>query len=150
MTKVKTWIKERNMKKILLGLAVLLLVITGCSVKDPVTYKEPAEIIARFDNNETFAFVIGDATCPACQSYLAGTVKEFQSKDGVTLEYIDLDKLDESSMELAGELVKKEKYLDGEFSVTPTTYFVVEGKVVEVSEGAVNYETLSSNYELVD
>lgn len=136
------------MKRILLILGVLLLVLTGCA-ESSVEEIKPQAIIDRFEGGETFAFVIGDETCPACQAYRAGALKEMNKKDEIKLEYIDLHNLTDQELEDARKLVEQDNYLDGEFEVTPTTYFVVDGKLTQVIKGSVSYDELSSGYELV-
>ena len=84
------------MKKKLLVLIILLLMLTGCSslfAGSPVNYVSPEEVIGRFDAGDTFAFIIGDATCPACNQYMKGAQAEFKKKDDVVLDYVDLNKL---------------------------------------------------------
>lgn len=140
------------MKK-LLGILVILLALTGCSsliLGDSVNFVTPDKIIEKFDKGETFAFVIGDATCGFCKQYRETTLEEFKKEKDIELDYIDLNILTKSETDDAIKLVNEENYLNGDFSATPTTYFVVEGKVVKVLAGAVGYDKLAEGYKLVE
>ena len=135
------------MKKKILVLGVLLLIITGCSslvVEDPVFYVKADNITTKMENKDTFAFVIGDETCPACNAFMSGAQTQLKKEEGVALSYIDMDKLNDSEMSELATLVNGK--LNGDFGATPTTYFVVEGKVEKVLVGAASYEELSEEY----
>lgn len=136
------------MKKRILVILVILLAVTGCSsliVVDPANYVGPETVIELFENEDTFAFVVGDSTCPACNTYMKGAQKELFEKDEVALHYIDLNTLKDVDIESFTKLVQE--HLSGNFEATPTTYFVVDGNVSQVKVGAIEYEELSSTYD---
>lgn len=137
------------MKKILLLVTGMLLavIVAGCTdsnteSKDPVVYTPPGVILEQIDKEESFAFVIGDEDCPACQSYLKAALTDLQKKSDLTLQYIELKGIEEKKEEYADIQVLIEDHLDGQFEATPTTYFMIDGKLKEVSVGALEYEDL--------
>lgn len=136
------------MKKRILVILVILLAVTGCSsliVVDPANYVGPETVIELFENEDTFAFVVGDSTCSACNAYMKGAQKELFEKDEVALLYIDLNTLKDVDIESFTKLVQE--HLSGNFEATPTTYFVVDGNVSQVKVGSIEYEELSSTYD---
>lgn len=139
------------MKRILLLVSGMLLavIIAGCSVvaEDPVSYTPPGEILEQIDNKDTFAFVIGDEDCPACQSYLKTSLKDMQNKSEITLEYIELKGIEEKEKELEDLQAIIEDHLDGKFEATPTTYFIVDGEFEDDIVGVVPYDELLETYE---
>lgn len=148
-------------KRLLLLLTgmVLAVIVAGCSSGetdkdvdtesegDPVTYVAPGVILDKIDKEETFAFILGDADCGACQSYLETTLKEIQEKSDVTLEYIELKGIEAKEDEFADVQVLIEEHLDGQFEATPSTYFIVDGELKDVSVGVVTYDELLETYE---
>lgn len=138
------------MKKILSLLLVIsasVAVFAGCSSEeskvDKVNYVTAASIMERMDADETFAFVIGDAKCGACQIYVE-TLGELNKKEGILLDYLDLNDLTNETLPEAQELVID--YLGEKFEATPTTYFIVDGEPVEDAIGALPYETILEKY----
>lgn len=146
------------MKKILTLFAVLTLtlVVSGCVKKtenpvkevkeDPVVYSTPAEILDKIEKKETFAFVIGSETCPACQNYLANALKDMDEKSDVKINYIEVLNIEQKEKEF-GDIQKLIKdHLDGKFDATPTTYFMKQGKMTDVIVGSISYEELLGKY----
>ena len=135
------------MKKILLGLTILIL-ISGCSsiVKDDGKVKSTkiAEIKTKLDNKETFVFTVGSDTCPACKP-IEIVIQEFNNKDREVF-YIDNSLEEKGTAKAFGD-----EYLDGSLSATPTTYFIAKGEVVKRLEGAISLEDFISTYnELIE
>ena len=147
-----------------MSMLVALLVITGCgngdSEKDsgarttneevqvdPVVYTEPSKILEKFEAGETFAFVMGHADCGACQSYLKGGLTEFEKEQDEKMMYVELKGIeaDKEKFDTVEEIIKD--HLDDKFEATPTTYFVVDGKVKDALIGAVTYQELLIKYE---
>lgn len=147
------------MKRLLLALGLMaVLVIAGCSSEnkgdesdkksDPVTYVEPAKILDKIENEETFAFILGDETCSACQHYLDTTLREMEDDAGVTLEFIELYGIEDRKKEFDDVTKLIDEHLHQQFEATPTTYFIVDGELAEVVVGAISYDELLSMYEL--
>lgn len=92
---------------------------------NPVTVND---VIKKVKNKETFAFIVGSNTCPACLQY-KNSLSELQQKEDVKLDYIDIDNEND---EILGELLVDVLGADlSEGLSTPTTYFIIEG----VSDG---------------
>lgn len=141
----------KKIVKTLVALSLMTMVFTGCSLVEEVgpTHVNVVDanvIIEKMDNDETFAFIIGDAKCPACMAYLED-LKEFEKKESVILDYIDLDALNDSQIKDAQRLVLE--YLNEDFEATPTTYFVVDGEVKESEIGVIEYEVLKEMYDKI-
>lgn len=146
------------MKRLLLALGLIaVLVVVGCSSEnkgdeaekntDPVTYVEPAKILDRIENKETFAFILGDETCSACQHYLDTTLRKMEDDAGVTLEFIELYGIENRGKEFDDVIKLINEHLDQQFEATPTTYFIVDGELADVVVGAISYDELLPMYE---
>lgn len=86
------------------------------------------DVIKKIENKETFAFVVGSNTCPACLQY-KNSLSKLQEEEGVKLDYIDIDnENDESLSKLLVDTLEADL---SEGLSTPTTYFITEG----VSDG---------------
>lgn len=132
------------MRKTAIFIVAMLLILTGCASSNPtVDYVDPEEIISKFESKETFAFVIGDASCPACKAYLDGALKSFKKSEDVVLEYIDIKR--NIDFNVLNNLVNV--YLNNDFEYTPTTYFVVNGIIKHIEVGAIEYKSLSTQYK---
>lgn len=149
------------MKKTMIILGVMMLVlVTGCSqlvvdapneadgsgikVEDIANSLSPEEVMAKIDNKESFAFVIGNDGCPACQAYKI-QLKEFYEKEDIKLDYINLD--DKTDMKKMEELLVEK--LDADVSKgisTPTTYFIVEGVPNEPVIGPISADEMTTKY----
>lgn len=126
------------MKKILCLIMVLFVFfISGCGDKKLTTYTEISyqDYVNMMENKETFPLVIGSATCSACAMF-KGTMESFISKYQVNVRYIDISKLSEEDYNLLMTEVN--------FSSTPTTIFVVNGKHTSVYQRIVGSETLGN------
>lgn len=139
------------MKKALLIITSLMLFITtGCSamiVEDSVNEVTVEEVVNRIEEEDTFAFILGSDNCPACVQYKEN-LKDLKKKEDIVLDYIDLDNSEENSMEDTADLIVQ--HLDGDLEdglSTPTTYFIVDGKVKgEPVVGSVPAEEVLSLY----
>lgn len=116
----------------------------------PVNYVSVDDLEKRIENGDTFAFVIGSASCPACQVLIDNLDTLYEEK-GVKLDYIDLDTEVVSEME-------REKFAEFYFGTlgqdinsglsTPTTYFIIDGKLKgEPVVGAVPADMIVEVYE---
>lgn len=129
------------MKKIAIALMLVLLLLVSCGSTEVLSFSDGEEIMEKIENDESFVFIIGTSTCPACTQYKPVVEELIESKD-VEVFYIESDKVDQ---EAVLELV--ENYLDNELEWTPTTYFVVDGEVNEVLPGALRYTELVAKFE---
>ena len=126
------------MKKFLFLVMVLFVFfISGCGSKKLTTYTEISyqDYVSMMENKESFPLVIGSATCSAC-SMFKGTMESFISKYQVNVKYIDISKLSEEDYGLLMSEVN--------FSSTPTTIFIKDGKQTSVYYRIVGAESLSN------
>ena len=132
------------MKKTLYSLVVILLIVTGCSrTKEPVKFVEPQNIIDKFNNEDSFMFVIGDETDPNSEKYKNESLTELKKKVKIDIYYIDLIHI--KDMYKAKTLV--DDFVDGNFVVTPTTYFIEDGRLVFFENGVLETSLLESKVE---
>lgn len=132
------------MRKLLYSLIVVLLLMTGCSkTKEPVKVVEPQNIIDKFEKSDSFMFIIGDETDPTSELYKNETLVELKEKVKIDIYYIDLIKI--KDMYKAKTLV--DDYVDGNFIVTPTTYFIKDGDLVFFEDGKLETSLLEEKVE---
>lgn len=112
-----------------------------------VTYTEPGEVVDKIENKETFAFIIGNAKCSACNFYKENALTQFVAEHDIKIDFVETYGIDENSENLEDFNSLIEKHLKGQFEATPTTYFIVDGKLENVIVGAMPYEDLVKNYE---
>lgn len=112
-----------------------------------VTYIEPTEVIEKVEEKETFAFVIGNAMCSACNFFKENALTQFEKEHGIKMNFVETFGIEKNSQAEKdfNELI--EKHLKGQFEATPTTYFFVDGELANVIVGAMPYEDLVKNYE---
>jgi Thioredoxin-related protein len=106
------------MKKILIIIPFIMLLF-GCANNkgyNELTYKQLNE---KIENKESFILFIGAKTCSHCELFKE-TVKEVNDKYKVTINYIDIDKLNSSDLNHLNNIAS--------FSGTPTTIFITKGK----------------------
>ena len=117
-------------KRIIVLLAVLLILLTGCS-KGKIIDKSARELIEMFDAGESFVMFAGTSNCDTC--------KEFRDILGQVLNDYDLtvyylladDYEDEDVKNLIYNYLYKLQW-------TPTLYIVENGKVTHLNENDNN------------
>lgn len=149
------------MKKLLfliIGIALVVL-IAGCSSDsnddsnetadsgDSVEYVTPGEVLTKIENEETFAFVLGDATCSACNHFKENALTEMKEKDGIVLPFIELYQIDEKEGQFEDLMTLIQNHLEDQFEATPTTYFMINGELEDVIIGVMPYEDLKETYQ---
>ena len=125
------------MKKILVFLSILMVFfVSGCGKKF-TSYHEISyeEYVNMMENDDSFPLVIGSSTCSAC-SMFKQTMDSFIKKYQVEVYYIDISKLSEDDYNLLKSEVN--------FSSTPTTIFVENGKHTSVYYRIVGSDTMSN------
>lgn len=141
------------MKKIMIAFALMLvLIITGCAddssapsneegEESSVNYVTTQSVIDKVESGDTYAFILGNNTCPACLAFK----ENLKDLEGYTFDYIDL--LVEENMASAEELLSDVLEFDTEEGVmTPTTFFVKDGEIQDYVIGALSAEDLMNEY----
>lgn len=110
--------------------------VTGCGNKKLEGYNtiDYSEYVKLMEDNKTFSLVIGSSTCSACSMY-KGTMEKFIEKYQVDVKYIDISKLSEEEYGLLKSEIN--------FSSTPTTIFIREGKHTSSYDRIVGAEMIS-------
>ncbi|MHC1734383.1 MAG: thioredoxin family protein [Erysipelotrichaceae bacterium] len=124
------------MKKVLLILATLALLLTGCSKVGP-SQVEPKEVTKMLDNNETLVVYVGYKACSACQSFKPVVTELIKNYD-VKVYYVDTY---ESDKEDLADLI--DTHL-GEVEYTPTTFIFKDGLLLDSKVGALGYLALKN------
>lgn len=122
------------MKKIMV-LIVLALVLFGC-VNDTFKITPAAEVTQRLVNLETLVVVFGQSTCAACTDYKLVLQEVRDNFPDLPLFYVETDK---DTREDVVALV--EGFLPNA-TVTPITYFFVDGVLVGQERGAFRFSQL--------
>lgn len=110
-----------------------------------VDYILPSDVLTKFENKDSFYFVIGNAGCGACMEYKAQALREFSEEDGVKVPFIETIYLETNKAEADAFVKMVKNHLDMKFEATPTTYFVKDGKLTSAIVGAIDYKTLKEN-----
>lgn len=107
------------MKKIIVGLAILICLIslTGCAGKITYTKLSYSDLETKINNKETFVLVIGSSTCSNCVTFKE-TV-EYETNKPVEMFYIYIDELSEADY--------AKLYSKYAVNSTPTTIFFENG-----------------------
>lgn len=112
-----------------------------------VDYTLPSDILTKFENKDSFYFVIGNASCGACISYKENALKELSNQDAVKIPFIETMYLETDLDEAEAFVQIVQNHLEMKFEATPTTYFVKDGKLSSAVVGAMDYDTLKENLE---
>lgn len=122
------------MKKILIFI-VLVLVLFGCA--DNSFKSTPAsQVSEKLLNLESVVVVFGQSTCAACTDYKPVLQEIIKNYPNVPIVYVETDKDNRSDVT---SLV--ERFLP-DATVTPITYFFVDGELVGFERGAFRYSQL--------
>lgn len=124
------------MKRILL-LLIIILCITGCSnnLYDEISYKEFNSMIK---NKDDFIIFIGSSTCGHCTLF-KDTVNDIVNNYKLDIKYIDVSNFSED------ELSEFKKKIN--FSGTPTTAFIKDGKEYCGTDGNCSYYRIVGNQD---
>lgn len=129
------------MKKLLTVLFISLILLSGCSSKKVEHEKEVAEIIEKFENNDSFVLYLGSPDCPACLTFN-------ETYDEIYKEYPELffslnytDAKTNHSIEYA----KLEELYLSKLLFTPTVYFIKDGSVVYSETGVLKYSAMENS-----
>lgn len=112
-----------------------------------VTYVNPSDILEKIESKETFAFVIGNQFCGACQFFKENTLTKLDKEEGIKLPFIETEGLEKEKANAEAFVKLVEDHLGGKFDATPTTYFMVDGELKEEIVGAMEYEVLVKKYD---
>jgi hypothetical protein len=126
---------------VLVGLVILIGVMSF--FEEEVIVNDLETVVTKFENDETFLYVMGSSDCYACKSYKAGTLKKYVNDDQ-DLELIFAYTDETFSRSTIQPFITKYIESSGfEYRSSPTTYLVVDGEVVAQSVGDLPYKTLT-------
>ena len=108
------------------------------------SYVSTSEVAENAKNMDKYTFVLGSDTCGGCTLYKVTGLSVLEQKEGIVLDYIDLDREDNAEIyELLEDTLGHDT---NQGLATPTTFFVEDGKIVEYVVGAFGYEPLMEQY----
>lgn len=107
------------------------------------SYVSPSEVAENAKNMDKYTFILGSDTCGGCTIFKVTALSVLEQKEGIVLDYIDLDREDSAE---AYELLETLGHDTSQGLATPTTFFVEDGKIVEYVVGAFGYEPLMDQY----
>ena len=122
------------MKRLLI-LTFLSGILMGCS-NNSFKITPAAEVTERLSNLETLVVVFGQSTCAACTDYKIVLQEIKNNFPDLPLVYVETDKDNRGDV-----TTLVERFLPNA-TVTPITYFFVEGVLVGQERGAFRYSQL--------
>ncbi len=125
------------MKKILIGLAAALLVLSACSKKANHQIKV-VEALEKFESKDSFLLYVGSKECAACKVF-SPIFEEVAKEYPEYLFYIEY--LDAMANQKEDFNKLEDNYI-GLLAVTPSIYYVINGEVVDVHHGVLKYSDL--------
>lgn len=136
-------------KPLLIGLLVMIILLAGCveTVKKEIAEEDYLnlvtleEIVAKADNGETFNFVLGNDSCPACAYYKEELIK-FHKDEDYKFDYMEYNS--NTNKELLYELITEKFGEESEQLATPTTFFIVNGELKDKIVGAIEAEKIKA------
>ena len=145
----------KTKKALLAYILIAVLLLSGCSAiieeeikdEDYLNLVTLEEIVAKVDNGETFNFILGNDSCPACTYYKEQLV-EFHKTEDYKFDYMTHNA--DTDMDLLFELMTEKLEDTTEGLATPTTFFIVNGKLDNKVVGAIETDeikTYSSYYK---
>lgn len=115
------------MKKLFVSLLLVSLILTGCTQKG-LTQVKPAEIVTKFEANESFVVYLGLSYCSACKIFTS-IVETVIEETGTVVYYVEYDKEDQAILE---NLVKSHLEQNETFGYSfPIIFVVEEGKIID-------------------
>ena len=121
-------------KKILLVIAILLFILTGCGKKTTYNEVKIDELTKMIDNKESFVLVIGSDVCSACEAFRP-TMEKIIVNYNLEINYINVNALKDE------EKAKLLTYVY--YANTPTTVYFEKGVATETHNrivGAASYD----------
>lgn len=117
----------KNIKRIVI-LVILVLFCSSCGQDNKLKSLSYSELKNKFNNNETFFFVVIKDGCQHCEGYVPKVKEVLNEYDivGYTLNYSDLSEKDD-----------EEFYNEFQVDSTPTTIFVKDGKEISILQRIV-------------
>lgn len=136
-------------KTLLIGLFVMIVLLTGCvaTVENEIAEEDYLnlitleEVVAKVDNGETFNFVLGNDSCPACVYYKEELIK-FHKEEDYKFDYMEYNS--NTNKELLYELITEKFGEESEQLATPTTFFIVNGELKDKVVGAIEAEKIKA------
>jgi predicted bacteriocin transport accessory protein len=124
------------MKKLLILLA-LTLALMGCA-NDSFKSTPAADVTEKLVNLESAIVVFGQSTCSACTEYKPVLQEVIKNYPDTPIYYVETDKDD------SGDVATLTQTYLPNATVTPITYFFVDGVLVRQEVGYFRYSQLKS------
>lgn len=136
-------------KKMLISTILIIIslsLFSGCSLIEkevsdadylnPVTLEQ---VVEKIDKKETFNFVLGNDSCPACAIYKE-ELQKFHKEEDYKFDYMTYGP--DTDNEVFFKLITETLGENPEMLSTPTTYFIVDGKIAAKEVGAIKTDDI--------
>lgn len=123
------------MKKILVVVALLSLILTGCNTKKNLIEINYDELRTKIENKESFVLYVGSSECSHCSDFKP-ILEKVITENNLDVYYINMANLSKSKYNAVLDKI------DG--NGTPTTVYLKNGKTKSSPRisGARDYETI--------
>lgn len=125
------------MKKTLISILAILFLLVACGKRASHELKV-VEIIEKFENKDSFIFYVGSKNCKACQVF----TPTFTEVAAEYPEYLFSIELISARNNQKADFDKLEDLYINQVAVTPSIYYVKDGKVVDSHFGVLKYSDL--------
>ena len=123
-------------RKLTFVIAILMLLLTGCQ-SGRMARKDPQKIMKLFDQKQAFVLLIKRDDCETCAA-LNEVMEQLTKEKPIDINYITVtdEMVDNDDM---NALINNYLYY---LEVTPTTYLVNNGRVIDMKEGFIAYDEM--------
>ncbi len=123
-------------RKLTFVIAILMLLLTGCQ-SGRMARKDPQKIMKLFDQKQAFVLLIKRDDCETCAA-LSEVMEQLTKEKPIDINYITVtdEMVDNDDM---NALINNYLYY---LEVTPTTYLVNNGRVIDMKEGFIAYDEM--------
>ncbi|MEG0264869.1 MAG: thioredoxin family protein [Erysipelotrichaceae bacterium] len=135
-------------KKIVCGMMVLMLVV-GCSSQHEKKLGSlneigASQVLRDIEDKKDMILVIGTSTCESCIEYVA-LINDYIKENKVNFNLVEIDSepiiKDDQGKESRPSFLELEEKI-GTISLTPTTFFIKNGEIINIVSGVNGYEDL--------
>ena len=123
-------------RKLTFVVVILMLLLTGCQ-SGRMARKDPQKIMKLFDQKQAFVLLIKRDDCETCAA-LSEVMEQLTKEKPIDINYITVtdEMVDNDDM---NALINNYLYY---LEVTPTTYLVNNGRVIDMKEGFIAYDEM--------
>ena len=123
-------------KRLVVILGLLMMLLGGCS-GGRMARKDPLKIVKLFEQKQAFVLLVKRDDCDTCRS-LYENMEKLVSEHKLDIYYLTAteEMVEDDDM---NNLINNYLYY---LEVTPTTYLINNGKVIDMKEGFIEYDEM--------